>query len=135
MSQLLVKSENFIEPKQEIIKNHLLSGDYILCCNIEDLNDMGTLIIENVICVKKKFREVHKPFFIEYTVTNDPNKQKYSLHDDIVILFTDNEVLDKIIANILRTYSLYLLDDNNIDRNNIYGKLGTKRERSLIFRD
>ena len=53
MSKLYVKQENLIkEPTMGNLKKILMDGKYIICADLKDKNNLESLVLENVICLK-----------------------------------------------------------------------------------
>ena len=53
MSKLYIKQENLIkEPTASNLKELLERGEYIICGDLKDKNNLESLVLENVVCLK-----------------------------------------------------------------------------------
>ena len=131
MSQLNITE--VIEPKEGVIKKLLLNGEYIICCDIISPTELKTTIIQNVIAIKERVGMIEHRSIVQYTVTNNPKSRKFNLHDDYVIPILDEKIIDNALQGMLEGYNLFVLDKDNLDRLNIYGKLGTDVQEDVVY--
>ena len=125
MSKLYVKQENLIkEPTMENLKKILMDGKYIICADLKDKNNMESLVLENVICLKDGQ-------YMMFGISQSDKMEYFRLHDDVAI---SGKAMDDFLLIISRNYDLFLVNDNNVDKKNIYGKLGTPRENNVVYR-
>ncbi|NLC73624.1 MAG: hypothetical protein GX684_07670 [Ruminococcaceae bacterium] len=133
MSRLKPVSKNIISGSVEELKKHLLAGDYIICCDVPHPEDIKTVVIQNVFCIKDLLQN-GKPFIIQFAVSNNPDSELFSLHDGLSLVIENEDVLNGLLANIADSYSLFIKDDGNVDRVNIYGELGSGDEKEIVYK-
>lgn len=125
MSKLYVKQENLIkEPTMENIKKILMDGKYIICADLKDKNNLESLVLENVICLKDGQ-------YMMFGISQSDKMEYFRLHDDVAV---SGKAMDDFLLIISQNYDLFLVNDNNVDKKNIYGKLGTPRENNVVYR-
>lgn len=125
MSKLYVRKEKIIkEPTIEELKKLLCRGEYIICADLKDKNDLNSMVLENVICKKGDM-------YITYGVSQSDKMEYFRLHDDFAISGRD---VDTFLYIFSQNFDLFLINDNNLDKKNIYGKLGTANENKVVFR-
>lgn len=127
MSKLYAKPENIIiEPTVELLKKLLSDGEYIICGDLQDKNNLESLVLENVICMKKGK-------YVTFGISQYDAKEYFRLHDDLLIGGKDEE-MDIFLRIFSKTYDLFVINENNLDKKNIYGKLGTPNENKVVYR-
>ena len=131
MSQLNLNE--VIEQKKEVLKQLLLDGEYIICCDIACPTDLRTTIIQNVITIQKRAGMLEHRSIVQYTVTNNSMSSKFNLHDDLIILIQDEKMIDSAVKGMLDGYHLFILDRDNLDRVNIYCKLATDAQDEIVY--
>lgn len=135
MSQLMLYKNSLLKPDEGVIKNALLSGDYIICCTLREPPDIRSLIIETVTCIKQAIPGViNGPAVVEYGVSNDENNTQYRLHDNVTAPLLYEDFTDKIVSSMLGTFNLFIRDNGNVNRQDIYGKIGTEYENTIVYR-
>lgn len=134
MSILELDATSIINPIPEEIKKLLLAGEYIICCDIQEPCDLSSIIIENVISIQNTEGIAKHLSLVQYTVSNNLERDLFTLHDDVIFQFTDEKMIDRAINGMLNGYSIFILDKGNIDKTNIYGKLGTVNENKIVCR-
>ena len=125
MSKLYVKQENLIkEPTMGNLKKILMDGKYIICADLKDKNNLESLVLENVICLKDGQ-------YMMFGISQSDKMEYFRLHDDVAV---SGKAMDDFLLIISQNYDLFLVNDNNVDKKNIYGKLGTPRENNVVYR-
>lgn len=125
MSKLYIKKENIIaEPTPNNLKALLERGEYIICGDLKDKDNLESLVLENVICRKNGM-------YIVFGISATDKMEYFKLHDDVAV---GGKTMDDFIYIFSQNYDLFLVNDNNLDKKNIYGKLGTPRENSVVYR-
>ena len=125
MSKLYVKPENIIEnPTVITLKKLLNEGKYIICGDLKDKNKLESLVLENVICMKNGM-------YITFGISQSDKMEYFRLHDDLSV---GGKSMDDFLFIFTQNYDLFLINDNNLDKKNIYGKLGTPNENKVVFR-
>ena len=125
MSKLYVKPENIIkEPTVENLKKLLSDGEYIICGDLKEKDKLESLVLENVICMKDGK-------YVIFGISQSDKMEYFRLHDDMVIA---GRTMNDFLLIFSRNYDLFLINENNLDKRNIYGKLGTARENKVVFR-
>ena len=125
MSKLYLKPENIIkEPTVETFKKLLSNGEYIICGDLKDKENLESLVLENVICMKDGQ-------YIMFGISNSDKMEYFRLHDDVAV---SGKAMDNFLLIISHNYDLFLVNDNNLDKKNIYGKIGTPRENNVVYR-
>ena len=125
MSKLYVKPENIIEnPTAKTLKELLMNGEYIICGDLKDKNNPESLVLENVICMKKGQ-------YVTFGISQSGEMEYFRLHDDMSI---GGKMMNDFLRIFSQNYDLFLVNDNNLDKKNIYGKLGTANENKIVFR-
>lgn len=124
MSKLYIKPENIIEnPTAKTLKKLLLEGKYIICGDLKDKNNPKSLVLENVICMKKGL-------YVTFGISQSDGMECFRLHDDMAI---GGKMMNDFLRIFSQNYDLFLVNDNNLDKKNIYGKLGTANEDKVVF--
>lgn len=125
MSKLYVKQENLIkEPTMGNLKKILMDGKYIICADLKDKNNLESLVLENVICLKDGQ-------YMMFGISQSDKMEYFRLHDDVAV---SGKAMDDFLLIISQNYDLFLINDNNLDKKNIYGKIGTPRENNVVYR-
>ena len=125
MSKLYIKQENLIkEPTASNLKELLESGEYIICGDLKDKNNLESLVLENVICLKDGQ-------YVVFGISHSDKMEYFRLHDDVAV---SGKAMDDFLLIFSQNYDLFLVNDNNLDKKNIYGKLGTPRENNVVYR-
>ena len=125
MSKLYVKQENLIkEPTMGNLKKILMDGKYIICADLKDKNNLESLVLENVICLKDGQ-------YMMFGISQSDKMEYFRLHDDVAV---SGKAMDDFLLIISQNYDLFLINDNNLDKKNIYSKIGTPRENNVVYR-
>lgn len=125
MSKLYVKKENIIkEPTIGNLKELLERGKYIICGDLKDKKNLESLVLENVICKKDGQ-------YLVFGISSSDTMEQFKLHDDVGV---SGKAMDDFLLIFSQNYDLFLVNDNNLDKKTIYGKLGTPRENSIVYR-
>ena len=125
MSKLYIKQENLIkEPTASNLKELLERGEYIICGDLKDKNNLESLVLENVICLKDGQ-------YVVFGISHSDKMEYFRLHDDVAV---SGKAMDDFLLIFSRNYDLFLVNDNNLDKKNIYGKIGTPRENTIVYR-
>jgi len=125
MSKLYVKPENIIkEPTVANLKKLLSDGEYIICADLKDKNNPESLVLENVICMKKGQ-------YMMFGISQSDKMEYFKLHDDLAI---SGKSMDDFLLIFSQNYDLFIKNENNLDKKNIYGKLGTPKENTVVYR-
>lgn len=125
MSKLYIKQENLIkEPTASNLKELLERGEYIICGDLKDKNNLESLVLENVICLKDGQ-------YVVFGISHSDKMEYFRLHDDVAV---SGKAMDDFLLIFSQNYDLFLVNDNNLDKKNIYGKLGTPRENNVVYR-
>ena len=125
MSKLYVKQENLIkEPTMGNLKKILMDGKYIICADLKDKNNLESLVLENVICLKDGQ-------YMMFGISQSDKMEYFRLHDDVAV---SGKAMDDFLLIISQNYDLFLINDNNLDKKNIYGKIGKPRENNVVYR-
>lgn len=125
MSKLYIKQENLIkEPTMENLKKLLADGEYIICGDLKDKDNLESLVLENVICLKDGQ-------YMVFGISHSDKMEYFRLHDDVAV---SGKAMDDFLLIFSQNYDLFLVNDNNLDKKNIYGKIGTPRENNVVYR-
>lgn len=125
MSKLYIKQENLIkEPTASNLKELLERGEYIICGDLKDKNNLESLVLENVICLKDGQ-------YVVFGISHSDKMEYFRLHDDVAV---SGKAMDDFLLIFSQNYDLFLVNDNNLDKKNIYGKIGTPRENTIVYR-
>lgn len=125
MSKLYIKQENLIkEPTASNLKELLERGEYIICGDLKDKNNLESLVLENVICLKDGQ-------YVVFGISHSDKMEYFRLHDDVAV---SGKAMDDFLLIFSQNYDLFLVNDNNLDKKNIYGKIGTQRENNVVYR-
>lgn len=125
MSKLYIKKENLItEPTASNLKELLERGEYIICGDLKDKDNLESLVLENVICIKDGQ-------YVVFGISHSDKMEYFRLHDDVAV---SGKAMDNFLLIFSRNYDLFLVNDNNLDKKNIYGKIGTPRENTIVYR-
>ena len=125
MSKLYIKQENLIkEPTASNLKELLERGEYIICGDLKDKNNLESLVLENVVCLKDGQ-------YVVFGISHSDKMEYFRLHDDVAVSGT---AMDDFLLIFSQNYDLFLVNDNNLDKKNIYGKIGTPRENNVVYR-
>lgn len=125
MSKLYIKQENLIkEPTASNLKELLERGEYIICGDLKDKNNLESLVLENVICLKDGQ-------YVVFGISHSDKMEYFRLHDDVAV---SGKAMDDFLLIFSQNYDLFLVNDNNLDKKNIYGKIGTPRENNVVYR-
>lgn len=125
MSKLYIKQENLIkEPTTSNLKELLERGEYIICGDLKDKNNLESLVLENVICLKDGQ-------YVVFGISHSDKMEYFRLHDDVAV---SGKAMDDFLLIFSQNYDLFLVNDNNLDKKNIYGKIGTPRENNVVYR-
>lgn len=125
MSKLYIKQENLIkEPTASNLKELLECGEYIICGDLKDKNNLESLVLENVICLKDGQ-------YVVFGISHSDKMEYFRLHDDVAV---SGKAMDDFLLIFSQNYDLFLVNDNNLDKKNIYGKIGTPRENNVVYR-
>lgn len=125
MSKLYVKPENIIkEPTVATLKKLLSDGEYIICGDLKDKDNLESLVLENVICMKNGQ-------YVTFGISQSDKMEYFRLHDDMSI---GGRAMDDFLLIFSQNYDLFLINDNNLDKKNIYGKLGKPGENNIVFK-
>lgn len=125
MSKLYIKQENLIkEPTASNLKELLERGEYIICGDLKDKNNLESLVLENVVCLKDGQ-------YVVFGISHSDKMEYFRLHDDVAV---SGKAMDDFLLIFSQNYDLFLVNDNNLDKKNIYGKIGTPRENNVVYR-
>lgn len=125
MSKLYIKQENLIkEPTASNLKELLERGEYIICGDLKDKNNLESLVLENVVCLKDGQ-------YVVFGISHSDKMEYFRLHDDVAV---SGKAMDDFLLIFSQNYDLFLVNDNNLDKKNIYGKIGTPRENNVMYR-
>lgn len=125
MSKLYIKQENLIkEPTASNLKELLERGEYIICGDLKDKSNLESLVLENVICLKDGQ-------YVVFGISHSDKMEYFRLHDDVAV---SGKAMDDFLLIFSQNYDLFLVNDNNLDKKNIYGKIGTPRENNVVYR-
>lgn len=125
MSKLYIKQENLIkEPTASNLKELLERGEYIICGDLKDKNNLESLVLENVVCLKDGQ-------YVVFGISHSDKMEYFRLHDDVAV---SGKAMDDFLLIFSQNYDLFLVNDNNLDKKNIYGKIGTTRENNVVYR-
>lgn len=114
-------------------------GEWVICADfgIED-----EIIIQNVYHLEDESGPLGQkfgvPILVSYCVS--PSKEgnfPYRLHDDLVcpvLSMPGMLTLHNLVDGILDTYSIFFVDNQSLDTHNIFGKLGSANENTIVFR-
>ena len=69
--------------------------------------------------------------YVIFGISQSDKMEYFRLHDDMVIA---GRTMNDFLLIFSRNYDLFLINENNLDKRNIYGKLGTARENKVVFR-
>ena len=125
MSKLYIKQENLIkEPTASNLKELLERGEYIICGDLKDKNNLESLVLENVVCLKDGQ-------YVVFGISHYDKMEYFRLHDDVAV---SGKAMDDFLLIFSQNYDLFLVNDNNLEKKNIYGKIGTPRENNVVYR-
>ena len=125
MSKLYIKQENLIkEPTASNLKELLERGEYIICGDLKDKNNLESRVLENVVCLKDGQ-------YVVFGISHSDKMEYFRLHDDVAV---SGKAMDDFLLIFSQNYDLFLVNDNNLDKKNIYGKIGTPRENNVVYR-
>ncbi|MGN1159427.1 MAG: hypothetical protein ACI4SE_04445 [Lachnospiraceae bacterium] len=131
---MVLSRDKIIEPAK--IKDYLLSEKYLIAADLKEPGNLSSLIIENVICIKKNGipNRISIPVLVIYTVT-DSGKGSLLLHDDTVTVLNDS-IFHRLIKTIQGNYMIFLkAGPEDIESGKVYGKLGTEYENQIVYEE
>lgn len=89
MSKLYLKPENIIkEPTVETFKKLLSNGEYIICGDLKDKENLESLVLENVICMKDGQ-------YMMFGISHSDKMEYFRLHDDVAV---SGKAMDNFVA-------------------------------------
>jgi hypothetical protein len=134
MSKLELSAKDLIEPDANELKTSLLAGDYIICCSMSDPTDLETIVLENVIALKDSIPgKMDCPAIVEFGISSDAENIQYRLHDGLVVPLLREDLLDRIVTNMLKTFDLFIRDNGHVNRTVIYGKLQSEHQDEVVY--
>lgn len=129
----LKTSKNATATIHSLLKEH----DWLIGCTATVPDDISTYTLETVFRYEKTgyfANKFGKPVFIEYGISrSDIGKYPFRLHDSLMTLIQDDEKLKRIVLSIIEIYDVLILEENMVDREHIYGKLGTAYGNEIVF--
>lgn len=125
MSKLYVTEDSIIkEPTVANLKKLLMNGEYIICADLKEKGNPESMVLENVICMKGNQ-------YVVFCISPSDEMEYFRLHDDMAI---GGKAMDDFLLIFSRNYDLFIKNENNLDKKNIYGKLGTADENKIIYK-
>lgn len=120
-----------------IIHSLLKGHEWLMCCTATDPDDMRTYILEMVSRYDDTglfAKKIGMPVYIEYGISQSVGGQyPYRLHDSLMMPIQNDKDFDDLVRSTIEVFDVVIIEDNMVDRENIYGKLGTKYENEIVF--
>lgn len=133
MRYLETSAKNAIATIHSLLTEH----HWLIGCTATVLDDISTYRVETVFRYENTgyfANTLGKPVFIEYGISHsDSEKYPFRLHDSLMMLIQDDEMLKKMVLTIIETYDVLILEEDMVDREHIYGKIGTEYENEIVF--
>ena len=133
MRYLETSAKNAIATIHSLLTEH----HWLIGCTATVLDDISTYRLETVFRHENTgyfANTLEKPVFIEYGISrSDSEKYPFRLHDSLMMLIQDDEMLKKMVRSIIDTYDVLILEEDMVDREHIYGKIGTEYENEIVF--
>ena len=133
----MVRIESRDKDSRELVKELLLSEMWFICCTAKDPEDMSTYILENVSRYETEGEIANKldtPVFIEYGISPaTEGDYQFRIHDSVMAPMLNEDMIDKLIDNMVKIFDVFIIEHNMVDRKNVWGKLGTEHEDKIVF--
>lgn len=118
------------------IRSLLIGHEWLICCSASNPDDMCTYILETVCRYDDTglfAKKIGKPVFIEYGISQSVGGQyPYRLHDSLMMPIQNDKDFDDLVRSIIEVFDVVIIEDNMVDREKIYGKIGTKYENKIV---
>lgn len=116
----------------------LMEHDWVICITAEKTDDPSTYILENVTRyeIEGHFASIMKnPVFIEYGISpsTEDKKYPYRIHDSVMTPVENGRMLTDLVDSMIRSFDLFIIEENMVDRRNVYGKLQTDHADEIVF--
>ena len=128
---------------KEAIREALEAGEWVIGCSCPDRPCGYTgLVLENVWRFEAEgywAEKLGSAVIISYGISPAPEADDsgyvYRIHDDSMSVVRGGAEMgcDALAKSLLLTYDAVLLDEGDIDRRNVYGKLGTEFSEQVVF--
>lgn len=135
MRYLETSAKNAIATIHSLLTEHY----WLIGCTATVLDDISTYRLETVFRYENEntgyfANTLEKPVFVEYGISrSDSEKYPFRLHDSLMMFIQDDEMLKKMVLSIIETYDVLILEEDMVDREHIYGKIGTEYENEIVF--
>lgn len=133
----MLRIESKSEDARDVLTELLLGGTWFICCSAGNPDDMSTYVLENVTKyeVEGHFADkLNKPVFVEYGISPAMDGDyQFKIHDSVVAPILNEDMITKLIDSMLKTFDVFIVEQNMVDRKNVWGKLGTENEDKIVF--
>ncbi|MGN0369513.1 MAG: hypothetical protein ACI4EW_03105 [Butyrivibrio sp.] len=124
--------------KKALVTALLIKRDWIICVTANNPDDPATFILENV----TRFETwghvasiMENPVFIEYGIS--PSKEgsqfPYRIHDSLMTPVKNLKMLTDLVDFMIRSFDVFIIEEDMVDRRNVYGKLLTDHADEIVF--
>lgn len=116
----------------------LMNHDWIICVTAENPDDPTTYILENVTRyeIEGHFASIMRnPVFIEYGISKskEDSYYPYRIHDSLMTPVINGKMVTDLVGAMIRTFDVFIIEDEMVDRCNVYGKLLTDHADEIVF--
>ena len=141
MEYIKITKENLEQARKEVLAN-FLAEKWLICCTAKNPEDLSTYTLQNVSRLELNgiFADrFDAPVFVEYGLSEKKDTKegepKFKIHDSMIAPIKDSKVLVGAIHNMTELFNVFIIDDGLIDREKLYGRLGTDKENEVVFRN
>ena len=135
--QYIKVTEETLRDSQEAVFEALLAEKWLVCCQAENPDDIHSYVIGNVTRLELNgyfADKLNAPAFIEYGLTElGEGETKFRLHESMVAPVKSAEILSGAVQNMTAVFNSFIIEDGMVDREKVYGKIGTDKENEVVF--
>ncbi len=134
-TMVCIKSRD--KDSRELMRELISSEMWLICCTAKDPDNMSTYILENVSRYEAEgeiANGLNTPVFIEYGISPAiEGDYQFRIHDSVMAPILNEDMIDKLIDSMLKTFDVFIIEHNMVDRTKIWGKLGSEHEDSIVY--
>lgn len=133
----------YVKATDENVKNALgaallFGHEWIICATAKNPDDSSTYVLKNVTRyeIDGHFVSLMKnPVFIEYGISPAKNGSlyPYRIHDSLMTPVMNGKMLSSLMDAMIETFDVFIIEEDMVDRCNVYGKLSTNHAEEIVF--